>query len=116
MTFPAFYSNIYRKQKIMIHYFIKNGKTESGPFTVEQLKNKSVTQQTPIWFAGLEEWTIAGEVYALRGIFEQKDCESKFSIKAIVKFLNGLFKKREEKKTYQFLLSKERNNLKKEPV
>lgn len=96
----------------MIHYFIKEEKAETGPFTMEQLKKKSLSEATPIWFAGLPEWTTAGEVHALREIFLEKDCERKFSIKALGNFFNSLFKKTEPRKGYQLLLSKQRNNFK----
>ncbi len=90
----------------MTHYFIKDGKNENGPFTKEQLKYGDISRDTPIWFAGLEEWTTAEQVYELKEIFCLKKSENKFSLS---RFWNSLFKKNYDKKTYQLVVSKKRN-------
>ncbi|MEO6188037.1 MAG: DUF4339 domain-containing protein [Ginsengibacter sp.] len=92
----------------MIHYFIRNGKTESGPFTKDQLKNKTLSVETPVWFAGLQEWTTAGEVYELRDIFLGKNSETKSLRKVVSRFFNNLFRNSDNKKNYQLMLSRER--------
>ena len=56
----------------MTHYFLKDGKTEIGPLTIEQLKCRPVNKNTPVWFAGLEEWTTVEQVYELKEIFNNK--------------------------------------------
>ncbi len=50
-------------------YFITDASgTRQGPFKLQQLKEKSITAQTPIWYDPLTEWTTAGEVAALKDI------------------------------------------------
>ena len=56
----------------MTYYFIKDGENELGPFTVSQLKSKSIKKNTPVWFAGLQEWIHAGQVYELNELFTEK--------------------------------------------
>ena len=53
----------------MRYYFIKDGDNELGPFTVKQLKSRSIKKITLVWFAGLEEWTHAGQVFELKELF-----------------------------------------------
>ena len=93
----------------MTYYFLKDGKNELGPFTIEQLKCRSVKRDTPVWFAGLEEWTAAEQVYALKELFIIKSSRSRFLNSKLVKIWNNLFKQNFNKKSYQFILSKERN-------
>ena len=95
----------------MTHYFLKDGKIEIGPLTIEQLKCRPVNKNTPVWFAGLEEWTTVEQVYELKEIFNPKSSRSRFSNNILVKFWNRLFKKPPENKSYQMILRKERNNL-----
>jgi hypothetical protein len=40
-------------------YFIHDGQQEVGPLSLEDLKVKSVSATTPIWYEGLSEWTTA---------------------------------------------------------
>lgn len=40
----------------MKEYFYLNGKVQNGPFTVEQLTNKGLTNETLIWTEGMENW------------------------------------------------------------
>lgn len=56
----------------MIYYFIKEGNTESGPFTFEQLKSKSIHKDTQVWHAGLKDWTTASNTFGLRELFKKK--------------------------------------------
>ena len=95
----------------MTHYFLKDGKAEIGPLTIEQLKCRPVNKNTPVWFAGLEEWTTVEKVYELKDLFNPKSSQSRFSNNILVKFWNRLFKKKAQSKTYQIILSKERNSL-----
>jgi GYF domain 2 len=95
----------------MTHYFLKDGKAEIGPLTIEQLKCRSVNKNTPVWFAGLEEWTTVEQVYELKEIFNPKSSQSRFSNNILVKFWKKLFKKTPQNKSYNIILSKERNNL-----
>lgn len=91
----------------MTHYFIKNGKTENGPFTKEQLKAKVLSEETPVWFAGLDDWTRAGEVYALREIFLEKKSKPKSLKKIMTQIFGMLLRNSGNKKNYQLLISRE---------
>lgn len=53
----------------MKKYFLHNGSESSGPFTLEELKEKKITKSTPVWFDGLEHWKIAGEIPELTRLF-----------------------------------------------
>ena len=55
----------------MTYYFIKDGENELGPFSISQLKSKSIKKNTPVWFAGLQEWVDAGQVYELNELFTE---------------------------------------------
>lgn len=94
----------------MTHYFLKDGKTEIGPLTLEQLKCRPINKNTDVWFAGLEEWTTVEQVYELKELFNSKSSRSRFSNNILVKFWNRLVKKTAQKKSYQMILNKERNN------
>ncbi len=95
----------------MTHYFLKEGKTEIGPLTIEQLKSRPVDKNTPVWFAGLEEWTTVEEVYELKELFRTKSSKPRFSDTKLAKFWRKLFKKPTREKSYRMVLSNERNNL-----
>ncbi|RYE36029.1 MAG: DUF4339 domain-containing protein, partial [Sphingobacteriales bacterium] len=43
-------------------YFISNGTIQEGPFTLEDLRNKRLTGDTPVWYEGLTQWTTASRV------------------------------------------------------
>lgn len=94
----------------MIFYFLKEGPDEIGPLTIDQLKRRPVNNDTPVWYAGLEEWTAADEIHELRELFIASPSRSWFSKSKLGKVLNRLFKKK-SRKTYQVLLSKENKNL-----
>ncbi|TRX43162.1 DUF4339 domain-containing protein [Flavobacterium restrictum] len=53
----------------MKKYYLHNGTESSGPFDIDELKSKKITQTTPVWFEGLEKWKTAGEIEALKTIF-----------------------------------------------
>ena len=55
----------------MKKYFLHNGKTHEGPFDFEELKFKGITNDTPIWFDGLDDWTTAGKVGELKGLIKE---------------------------------------------
>jgi hypothetical protein len=40
----------------MKEYFFLEGKDQNGPFTIEQLSDKSLTNETMIWTEGMENW------------------------------------------------------------
>lgn len=53
----------------MKKYFLHNGSESSGPFTLEELKEKNIVKTTPIWFDGLEHWKTAAEIPELTRLF-----------------------------------------------
>lgn len=54
----------------MTTYFIKEQDCEAGPFTIEQLKIKLLNRESQVWHAGLKGWTMAGNVFELKELFE----------------------------------------------
>ena len=93
----------------MIHYFLKDGITEIGPLTIEQLKCRSVNKNTPVWFAGLEEWTTVENVYELKELFNPQSTKTNSGLFA--RIWSKLFKKPTDKKNYQVAFTKNRNQL-----
>jgi hypothetical protein len=53
----------------MKKYYLFNGTEKEGPFDLETLKAQNLTNDTPIWYEGLADWTIAEKVYELRSLF-----------------------------------------------
>jgi hypothetical protein len=53
----------------MKKYFLHNGTENSGPFDLDELKTKSITKTTPVWFEGMENWKYAGEIPELSSVF-----------------------------------------------
>ena len=53
----------------MKKYFLHNGIESSGPFDLEELKNKKISKNTPVWFDGMEKWSTAGEIDELKSLF-----------------------------------------------
>ena len=51
-------------------YFIHDGNERQGPFTVDELKQKSIRRDTPVWKKGLTDWTRAGDIAELKSLFE----------------------------------------------
>jgi hypothetical protein len=62
----------------MRKYFIHNGETENGPFNIEQLKLIQIKSETPIWYEGLHNWTVAGNVEELKSILISTSTPPKF--------------------------------------
>ncbi len=52
----------------MKKYFFNDGISQQGPFTLEELKTKSITAETPVWYDGLPDWTTARQVEELKDI------------------------------------------------
>lgn len=51
-------------------YYLHIGEKQSGPFDIEELKQKDITKETPIWYQGLNDWTTAGEINELSSFFQ----------------------------------------------
>lgn len=52
----------------MKKYYFNDGTSQQGPFTPEELKEKNITAETPVWYDGLPDWTTAGQLEELKGI------------------------------------------------
>jgi hypothetical protein len=50
-------------------YFLHNGSENIGPFDIEELKQKNITRDTPVWCEGMEDWKEAGTVEELKVLF-----------------------------------------------
>lgn len=57
--------------KIWVHF---NGQ-QQGPYEFDQLKGLPITPQTPVWYEGLAQWTVAGVAPATAILF-QPDSET----------------------------------------
>jgi hypothetical protein len=50
-------------------YYINNGNENSGPFTLEQLKNQQIKENTLVWYQGMDEWKHAVDLEDLKPFF-----------------------------------------------
>ncbi|MBN8684112.1 MAG: CD225/dispanin family protein [Chitinophagales bacterium] len=50
-------------------YFYSDGQRQFGPFTFQELADQRISRKTQVWFQGLENWTQAGQVPELSGLF-----------------------------------------------
>jgi hypothetical protein len=55
----------------MKKYYIQDGADQIGPLDVEELKQKGVNNNTPIWYEGIDNWTTIINVAELKGQFDQ---------------------------------------------
>ena len=53
----------------MKKYFLHLNNETIGPFDLEELKARSTTKKTPVWFEGMEHWKTAGEIPELSNLF-----------------------------------------------
>ncbi|WP_207534853.1 DUF4339 domain-containing protein [Desertivirga arenae] len=56
----------------MKKYFTHNGVKEEGPFTLAELSSKGIKADTPIWFDGLTNWTVASLIPELEPLLAPK--------------------------------------------
>lgn len=94
----------------MKEYFLHNGTEQQGPFSLDELKLKSINKDTPIWHNQLTDWTTADKIEELQNILrvstppplnkqkpEQKTAAlpqkkgSNITIWSILQILAGLF-------------------------
>lgn len=54
----------------MKKYFYSNGTEKQGTYSFEELKSENITQETLIWFEGLDGWKPAKYIEELNEIFE----------------------------------------------
>lgn len=52
-----------------MNFFIISGQQQQGPYTVDELRNRHITQDTLVWAEGMEQWLPAWQVDALRPLF-----------------------------------------------
>jgi hypothetical protein len=64
----------------MINYFIKDGDVEIGPLNIIQLKSKAITKDTLLWYAGLEGWAAAEDIFELKELFIKKPSRLSFPV------------------------------------
>jgi hypothetical protein len=53
----------------MRKYFYTDGVTKYGPFSKEELKSKTITRSTKVWYYGLDQWTEINKIDELNDIF-----------------------------------------------
>lgn len=53
----------------MEKYYIHLSGIERGPFSLEELKEKSINKRTQVWFEGQSDWTEAGQIAELTSLF-----------------------------------------------
>lgn len=56
----------------MRKYYLHDGTSEQGPFSLEELKTKSLSADTSIWYEGLNSWTTANQVDELKPLLQLK--------------------------------------------
>lgn len=56
----------------MTSYFIHDGLNHSGPFSLYELKEKTIVADTPVWTEGLGDWSVAKEIPELASFFNLK--------------------------------------------
>jgi hypothetical protein len=52
-------------------YFIHEDGSQSGPFTIEELKQRRILPSTPVWAEGFAEWTTASHLKELQGVISR---------------------------------------------
>lgn len=56
----------------MRQYYIYDGQMKKGPFGLEQLKLQSLNKETPVWYEGLKDWSMAENIDELKEFFSIK--------------------------------------------
>jgi hypothetical protein len=60
----------------MKKYYLHKGAGQNGPFDIEDLKTKQILKETPIWYDGLSDWTIADKIDELKILFRRTSPEA----------------------------------------
>lgn len=50
-------------------YYINSGSENTGPFTLEELKNLQINKNTLVWYEGMDEWKHAVDLVELASFF-----------------------------------------------
>lgn len=53
----------------MKKYYLNRGDENLGPFSLEDLRDHKITQETMVWFIGLDGWTPAKDIRELHVLF-----------------------------------------------
>ena len=53
----------------MSQYYYTDGKERYGPYTLDELKDKNITQETLVWKEGLVDWVPARNLSDLQSLF-----------------------------------------------
>ncbi|GAB4093536.1 DUF4339 domain-containing protein [Flaviaesturariibacter terrae] len=53
----------------MTHYYVHNGQAQAGPYSIDELKAKSIGPDTQVWTEGMSGWQRAGDVDELKVLF-----------------------------------------------
>lgn len=53
----------------MKKYYLHDGTNQQGPFDLEELRARRISRETPVWYEGLADWTIAGNIPELSVLF-----------------------------------------------
>jgi hypothetical protein len=56
----------------MKEFYVHDGQSQNGPYSLEQLKLLNLSKETLIWYEGLEKWTSAGSVSEISSLFVSK--------------------------------------------
>jgi len=73
----------------MKKYYYNDGKQNHGPFTLEEMAEKTINTETLVWFPELEGWQKAGSVPEIKGILPEEkvvkaEPEAKVEAKEVV--------------------------------
>ena len=53
-----------------MNYYIYVNNEQQGPYSLDELRSRHITQETLVWCEGMARWTPAWQVYELRTLFE----------------------------------------------
>ena len=56
----------------MKKYFLHINGYQQGPFSFEELRMMNISPQTPVWFAGMQAWMPASQLYELQSLFSYR--------------------------------------------
>jgi hypothetical protein len=60
-------------------YYIYDGQKKKGPFDLAQLKLQPLQKETPVWYEGLKDWVMAGNIDDLKGFFNEESLPPPFT-------------------------------------
>lgn len=63
----------------MTEYFIHNGITELGPFSIQELAAQNLLKDTPVWHLGLPNWSTAADIEELKHLLISKPTPPPYS-------------------------------------